>query len=264
MEEPRGRLSSQELCDLDLPPGREQEILATNDQVDALVEVVDRHRELVGPLPVSVPRECVPGLFGGVLFDSAEAEVVEGNHHRVKEDPTRLLLFPACPPIPAGAGVAKLPVRRTKSRLDRGSRTPAGIDEARGGKTAKGLFVFVLAIALTDDGELRREPQPLQIFEEGRFELGSAADSIVVLDAKEDPAPERVGHTEDGESAGHVSEVQEARGGGGKPGRETRRRRLAQQRQGQRFTAMPITSNLAPNRSVPEPRKARAGNSFVK
>lgn len=31
-----------------------------------------------------------------------------------------------------------------------------------------------------------------------------------------------------------------------------------------RRTAMAWTSNLAPNRSVPAPRNARAGNSFVK
>ena len=78
MEEARGwSLRIEQPAELELAAGRGEEVLAPDDQVDPLVEVVHHHRELVGPVAVAVAQEQVAALLGRDLAPLAEEQVVE-------------------------------------------------------------------------------------------------------------------------------------------------------------------------------------------
>lgn len=87
----------------------------------------------------------------------------------------------------------------------------------------------------------------------------------MILDAQNDTAAQGPRHPPHRNSTRHMTQVKDAGGGGREARSESGRRRLVDEKgRVQRFTAMPTSSNRAPNRRAPEPMKARAGNSFVK
>jgi len=68
---------SEHPAELDLPPGRTKEIVAADDERDALTQVVNHRRELVGPVPVTVAQQQIAALRRRSLGERAVAQVVE-------------------------------------------------------------------------------------------------------------------------------------------------------------------------------------------
>lgn len=264
MKKARRAGPAEQARELNLAAGGSEEVLAPHDQVDALVEVVDHHRELVGPVAVAIADQEIASLVGGHLLDRPQAKIAEGDGLALEANAARRLLRSIDRGLAAGSRVTKLAFERTGRGLDRLPRTGAGVDEARALDPGERVFVRLPAFALAHPGLIRPESEPLEILEDRLREFVPGSGAVVVFDAEEDAAAEGAGETPHRDGVRHVSQVQEPGGRGCEPRGEPSRRRLLEEGRGQRFTATPMTSNRAPKSRVPEPRKARAGNSLVK
>lgn len=121
-----------------------------------------------------------------------------------------------------------------------------------------------MSIALANRRLIRFKAQPMKILDDGLFVFGARSNLIVIFKPQEHPSTKRAGHAPHRDGAGDVAQVKKPGRGGSEPGDEAVRGRSLKKQKAQRFTAMPITSKRAPKRRAPDPRKARAGNSFVK
>ena len=77
MDENRSISASQHPRQQQLTPGGRHEIGPAYHQCDVLPEVIDRDRELVGPVAVAVLREQVTALLGWRLHLAAKQPIVE-------------------------------------------------------------------------------------------------------------------------------------------------------------------------------------------
>src|SRR6185437_7884542 len=86
--------------ELNLPPGGIEQIFTPNDEVHALLPVVDDDGKLVGPVAVAVACHEIAALQRRLLHLRTEAEIVEALDRRAEAD------------TQAGAGrLWKVPVR---------------------------------------------------------------------------------------------------------------------------------------------------------
>jgi hypothetical protein len=77
MEEYRWLRAAQHSCEADLASRRGEEILATNDEIDTLTTIIDGHRKLVRPVPVTVAQQQISGILRRYLRDPAPQAIVE-------------------------------------------------------------------------------------------------------------------------------------------------------------------------------------------
>ena len=77
MQKSRRVGSSEQPRELDLPSRRVEQIFASHDEIDALVPVVDRRGELIGPVAFAIAREQIAALLGGTLLLRPEPEIHE-------------------------------------------------------------------------------------------------------------------------------------------------------------------------------------------
>ena len=77
MKERRRVLASEQSSEGNLPPGRWQEILAADDEVDLLSEVIDNDAELIRPVAVAIADQHVAALLLWILQLRSEAFVDE-------------------------------------------------------------------------------------------------------------------------------------------------------------------------------------------
>lgn len=75
MKKARRNLPPKQPSHLNLPARRGEQILSADHQINALVEVIHHHRELIGPLAETIADQNIAALIGGGLLDSAEAQV---------------------------------------------------------------------------------------------------------------------------------------------------------------------------------------------
>jgi hypothetical protein len=108
VEEARRFGAPEKARELDLTSGRGEEVLATDDEVDLLLEVVHRDRELVGPAPVAIARQQVAALFGGNLDLGTESQVVEADLVALEPDPPHRRRIRRDGAIATGPRVAEL------------------------------------------------------------------------------------------------------------------------------------------------------------
>lgn len=106
VKEARRNLAPEEPGQLNLPTGRGEQVLSADHEVNALVEVVHHHRELVGPLAEAIARQNVAALFGGGLIERTEPEILERHGPGLEADATRPLDLSVHGSIPAGSRVA--------------------------------------------------------------------------------------------------------------------------------------------------------------
>lgn len=194
----------------------------------------------------------------------AQSQILEPDTCRFETNPASLRGRAVERFLSTGARIALLTIQDSRADFQILARAVAGIRETALFQIAQSLGVERFPLTLTDDRAIRFQPEPREIFE-NRF-LGFIARPclVVILDAKENLPPEGPRDTPDGEGARDVAEVKEARRRGRESREKARGGRVADKSQGQRFTATPMTSKRAPKRRAPEPRKARAGNSFLK
>jgi len=77
MQENRRNPTSKHAGKRELTPGRGDEITPAHNQRHPLPPVVNRHRELIGPVPVAVAHEEIAALLGWYLRQPTEQAVLE-------------------------------------------------------------------------------------------------------------------------------------------------------------------------------------------
>src|SRR3954464_281842 len=83
MEEGCRCLAAQQAGQANLSAGRRQQVLAAYDDVDPLAEIIDTHRELVGPVAETIADQHVSALLRRVLLLPTQALVDERLDARV-------------------------------------------------------------------------------------------------------------------------------------------------------------------------------------
>src|SRR4030095_4804320 len=91
----------------DLSSGRFEQIVPADDERDALAPVVDRRRELIGPVALAIPREQVPALRRRPLLAAPVPEIDERFDGRVEANANTESGCVVQPAIAAGARIAK-------------------------------------------------------------------------------------------------------------------------------------------------------------
>ena len=206
MQENRSISTSHHPRQLNLAPGRRDEIGASYHQCDVLPEVIDGHRKLIGPMPITVSCEQIAALLGWHLRDWTKETVVEvfsviaklhansASQHRVQS-----------------ARAASAVIAFTADVL---ARALARVDVSGRAQVVQRVFVHPRPLALPEqrlDPQVGLESEPGQILEEGRLVLRAAADAIVVLDAKQNAPTECASNTPDVNRVDDMPEVEEAR-----------------------------------------------------
>lgn len=226
VDEARRLGAAEKARELDLTSGRGEEVLAADDDVDLLLEIVRRHRELVGPATVAIARQQIAALLGRNLTLPAAAQVVEPDLFRLEPDPPHRRRVGRHGAIATRPRVAELAAARLAGGFDLPSGTSAGVDEAANRERRERPLVNPVAIALPRPrfGQVAvgDEAKPVEIFQQRRLVLRPTPRSVVVLDAQDHPPAERPRHCPDPNRVGHVAEMEEAgrrRREAGPPGR---------------------------------------------
>ena len=77
MHEGGGNGTAEQPRELNLAAGRRQQIHAADDDIDVLTPVIDRDRELIGPVAEPIANQQVAALPGRRLRLSPEQRIVE-------------------------------------------------------------------------------------------------------------------------------------------------------------------------------------------
>jgi hypothetical protein len=87
MKKRRWMPAPEQSCELNLPAGRVEQILAAYDEVHVLQPVIDDDGELIGPVAVSIADQQIAALFGGLLLLPPKPEIVEPFDRRLQSQP---------------------------------------------------------------------------------------------------------------------------------------------------------------------------------
>src|SRR6266540_111760 len=198
-----GRLrAAEETREQDLPAGRRQQIVATDDERHALHVVVHRRAELIRPVAVAIAHEEIAALLRRPLLLRSVTQIDEPLDGRIEAHAQAESGGIGEPTVAAGA--------RIPLALNVSPRAAACVDKAVTLERLERLSVDVSPVALTDWNSIGHKPKPIQIVEDGGLEFGPAALSIVVLDPQEYACITRARLAPDIEGIDDVSEVEEA------------------------------------------------------
>jgi len=215
MDENRSIFASQHPRQQNLAPCGRHEIRPAYHQCDALPNIIHCHSELVRPVVVAVSHQQVAALLGWRLCLSAKQRVIE-DFVAVRQLHTNSATCPWLESPIAAAPVVAL-------TADLLARAFARIDVGRFTEAFEYLLVDERCVALPEqrlEAEVGLEAEPGQIFEQGELVLRSAADAIVILDAKQDATTKRARNTPHVDRVDDMPEVKIA----------SRRRREARER----------------------------------
>jgi len=202
---------------LNLAPRRRDEIGTSYHQCDVLSEVIDGHRKLIGPMPITVSYEQIAALLGWHLGNWAKETIVE-----VFRVIAKLHANSASRRRVQSARAASAVVAFTADVL---ARALARVDVSGPAQVVQRAFVHARRLALPKqrlEPQIGLESEPGEILEERRFVLRAAADAIVVFDAKQNAPTERTSNPPDVNRVDDMPEVEEARRRGREP-RDDRR-----------------------------------------
>src|SRR3954464_2431570 len=197
MEEGCWSLPAQQAGDANLPAGRRQQVLAAYHDVDPLAEIIDTHRELVGPVAETIADQHVSALLRRVLLLPTQALIDERLDAGVHAHAPPGVVSQRQAAVAAVAVVTQFhvrgrtrEVRRPKSKvrgpaLDLLARAVARINEPLPREIRNRVAVDRIAFARTDEREVGAIPQPVEILEDARVVLRTAALAIVILDTQQ-------------------------------------------------------------------------------
>src|SRR5947209_8085790 len=84
MQELRRLVAAEQARELDLAAGRLQQILAADNERDALDDVVDGRGTLIHPVPVAIANQQIAALVGRPLLLRPETEIHESLDRRLE------------------------------------------------------------------------------------------------------------------------------------------------------------------------------------
>lgn len=163
-------------------------------------QVVDGRRELIAPVAVAIANDEVAALFVGFLLLRSASKIDEAFDRRLEADAQGDALAFHDSATAAGAWI-------TAGRY-LAARTRTRVDQLLEAQMLECTFVDRAALALADWRSVRRESEPREIFEEGRFVFRATALPIVILDPQEDAAAARACDTPDDNGVDDMSEVE--------------------------------------------------------
>lgn len=208
MMQERGRISpAEQPPDLELPPGRIEQVFASDDEIDPLLPIVDDHGELIRPVAIAVAGEDIPTLRRRLLLLRPEPEIVKPFHRIVDPDAkTEARRFRKVS-ARARAGIAMT--------RDVAARARARVDQTAAAKGVEGRLVDGVPFALADDRTVSRKTEPAEILQDRVLKGRSASLAIMIFDTKQHAAV-RAGRARglpDPDGVEHVAEMKEAGGG---------------------------------------------------
>src|SRR5262245_4453488 len=216
--------SAKETCELDLAARGREQIVTTNHQRHALLEIVDCRHELISPVAFAIAHEQVAALLRRPLFLRPVPQIVEALDRWSQTDAQSETRTFGQAFRGAGAGISKLALRLPCCR-DVLSRTLARVDETGRSQTRERMLVDRASIALPDERLVGLEAEPFQILENRALVLRTAALPIVILDAQEDAASARLGDFPHVDGVDDVAQMKEAGGRRRKPTDDHERQR---------------------------------------
>jgi hypothetical protein len=191
--------SAQQPREANLPAGGRQQIDPSDDEVDALPEIVHRDRELVGPVAEPIADEHVTALQRWVLLLRSKPLVDESLDARIDPHAPAMAVNERQSPTAAAAGVPQFRGSRIEGResvLDLAPGAITTVYESLRCEDVHRLAIDRVAIALAAAAAPRAKAgrgedvgaiaEPVEIVEDARFVLGTAALAIVILDAQKD------------------------------------------------------------------------------
>jgi hydroxymethylglutaryl-CoA lyase len=225
MQEARRLRAAEESGDPDLPSGGGEQILTADHDIDALVDIIDAHGELIREVAVAIAGEHVAALLLGLLVARPEPQVSKGlesrRHHDAARGRLALLGRRA-----TGAGIAQLLALGgiAVGARDLAARTGAGVGQLCALKLGETLRVARDIVALAQHRRhIGNEAKPREVLAKRRFVLRAATTAVVVLDAQQHTTPKRSRDAPDPDRIHDVAQVQMASWGGGEARRETAR-----------------------------------------
>ena len=219
VQEHRGPFPAQHAGQSYLAPSRWQQVLAADDQVHLVPIVVHHHGELIGPIAGAVPEEHIAALLRGRLRDHSKQRIGEGFRTGLHQDADAPPVGERKAPVAAAAGVPRLLVEEIpRLRGDVPAGATAGVHPRRAGQLLQRSSVGAAAVALAvrrgpaaqlrDGAEIRREAQPLQVLQGGRFVFGPRPAPVMVLQPKQHSATEGARDPPHVDRVGRVAEMQ--------------------------------------------------------
>ena len=191
VEEPRRLVAAEQPAEPDLAGRVREEVLAADDEVDVLAEVVDDDREPVRPVARPVADDEVAGrrrLAGPV---GPTQEVVEGLRARRRAPPAGSWPRRRGAPSsgrPRAAGARPVAPVVAGPRRERRPRAAAAIDEVLRRSAAPAPPSYAargVGVGLADRTLVRDEPEPGEVLEQRRVERRPRPLPVVVLDPEE-------------------------------------------------------------------------------
>ena len=221
VDEDRRRRTSEQAAQPKLPSGGAQQVLAADDEIDAMAEIVHHDGQLVGPVAQAVPHQQVAALLRGVLALLTEAAIDEALLPGVDPDPDTPARCGREPPVPAVARIARLLVEHVAPvHRDILAGAVAGEDARLSGEARDRGSIDLATVALppgraagtqlVQRSLIGLEAQPGEVVEESGLILGTASTAVMVLEPEQHPTAQHPGHAPDVDGVGHMAQVQVA------------------------------------------------------
>ncbi len=215
------------------------QVLAADHLGDPALAIIDHRRQVIGDAQILARQDHVAGppRVGG---DLALARLDEGQAVKSAQSalggadrqPPGERLARVQPPRLFGlaqrfAEIGRLGLvrRLADSRGHLGPGLEAAVQQAGLGQPGQRRRVAVQPPRLDDHRLVPDEAQPGQVLEDGGLELRPAAGGVDVLHAQQETAADGPGGVEGGQGGKRVPAMQQAGGGGGEAGDESRGRR---------------------------------------
>src|SRR5689334_4763393 len=158
-----------------LATGRVDQVCAAHDEGDPVLQVVDRDRELIGPISSRSAREEIAALLGRHVLERPLGEIDERNGVCGEAHPNGGAGAHRKTSIATDARIPELLEARARRAVGRSgdiaARTAATVRQAGGLEPAERRFVAFRAIALAGPCRTRSESEPLEIGENRGLEV---------------------------------------------------------------------------------------------
>ena len=217
--------ATEQSCEVDLPSGALEQVLAPDHDIDTVRHVIHHHRELVRPVAVAVAEQQVSALLRRLLHQMPKQEIIEWDHGWLHSKPTRRCFGEGYRAVSTCTGIWCLPILIVPGAFgDLASRALAGEHQALLLELSQRIFVTIgivgLPIRRRAATQGRRavvisfEAEPFEVVENGLLELRLAARSVVIFDADGYGSAERSRDAPDMDCIDHMSKVQVTGGRG--------------------------------------------------
>src|SRR5215211_6650498 len=141
MRERRRLSSSKHAGQAYLAPGRGEQVLSPNHQVDALLQIIHHDRELIRPVAETILHEQISALPCWILFLLSQNAIVEAFESLLDRHPNASSGSQLEVTLATASRIANLLIGRLERRPDLLTRAVAGVHLVHGGQSPERCLV---------------------------------------------------------------------------------------------------------------------------